>query len=556
MSGGAPYDESVYHLDLCILAYQLYTQTLLWPMDPYSEQMGRPWTRRRDAFLGRARRRFADRRVPAHLDPILTDVRRLGPVHPCFVKPERVGTWEAFDAPAAIADPIGAVWVATYRSSEPVLLWRAPGGTAGRPDELYAFEGMTGEVGRRQGHGSFLGYLLVRDLGTAGDYDVHVVFRGSRSGWVVRSAVRGLVAAQGNPDWTTAMDLWRQVEDPAISETGRSSRGFARSMAATLPNIAKCLDAIDRPGPPRAIHVGGHSLGGALATHFTASMVLAAPEGSARARAGGDTGWRSWPWDNVHLSTYGAPTVGDASFRAALEYSVRADRYLVAGDPVVSDRVERWGVHVGHEHLLDPPEDLRARRRWWHRADRQQRARVRQAYHAPKVVRRALIESLRAEGVDLTGVPAASGASAVDAPWASYPSFTALLEDHRRFRGQPANLDRVLRGLGAQLVTYLELAEWVLGRRRAYPLHLKSGRQRRLAAGAVRQVIEAVREIEEDPRDPAASERVWLRIRDAVNDDGFHAFLGQCLVLAHLAKVPDMPLRAFGELRACIDDSR
>lgn len=555
-SGGAPYDESVYHLDLCILAYQLYTQTLLWPMDPYSEQMGRPWTRRRDAFLNRARKRFAERRVPDHLDPILTDLRRLGPVHPCFVKPERLGTWEAFDTPGAIADRIGAVWLSTYRSAEPVLVWRAPGDPSARPDELLCFEGLTGQVWKRGGHGSFLGYVLVRDLGGEQDgaYDVHVVFRGSRSGWVIRSAVRGFFAGQGNPDWTTAMDLWRQVEDPAISGTGRSSRGFARSMAETLPNIARCLDAIDRPGPPRAIHVSGHSLGGALATHFAAAMVLAAPEGSARAQSAGDAGWRSWPWDNVHLSTYGAPTVGDASFRAALEYSVTADRYLIAGDPVVTARLERFGVHVGREHVLDPPADLRPKRRPWRRFDREQRAQVRQAFHAPQVIRRSLIESLREAGVDLSAVPASSGTEGPDAPWKSYASLAALLQDHRRFRGRPAGLEVVLRGIGAQLVTYLELAEWTLGRRRSYPFHLKSGRQRRLVTGAVRQVIEAIREIEEDPRDPTASERVWLRIRDAVNDEVLHRFLGQCLVLAHLAKVPDLPLRSFGELRVCVDE--
>ncbi|HMQ25266.1 MAG TPA: hypothetical protein PKA98_04720, partial [Acidimicrobiales bacterium] len=131
MAGGTPYDERLYDLDLCILSYQLYAQTLLWPMDPYSEQMARPWTSRRDAFLARARRRFAERRVPGPLDPILTDLRRLGPLRPCFMKPERLGTWEVFDAPSVIADRIGEVWVATERSSEPVLLWRAPGGTAG-----------------------------------------------------------------------------------------------------------------------------------------------------------------------------------------------------------------------------------------------------------------------------------------------------------------------------------------------------------------------------------------------------------------------------------------
>jgi hypothetical protein len=33
------YDELVYHLDLCTLAYQLHGQSLIWPMDPYLEQL-------------------------------------------------------------------------------------------------------------------------------------------------------------------------------------------------------------------------------------------------------------------------------------------------------------------------------------------------------------------------------------------------------------------------------------------------------------------------------------------------------------------------------------
>jgi len=559
VAGGTPYDERLYHLDLCILSYQLYTQSLLWPMDPYSEQMARPWTNRRDAFLARARRRFAERRVPGHLDPILTDLRRLGPLRPCFMKPERLGTWQVFDAPAPIADRIGEIWVTSYRSNEPVLLWRAPGGTAGRPDRLYCFEGRTGQVWRRDGHGSFLGFVLERDLGAdggaagAGDYDLHVVFRGSRSGWVVRSAMRGLVAGQGNPDWTTAMDLFRQVPEPRISATGRSSRGFGRSVNETLPNIAICLDALDHPGPPRAIHVSGHSLGGALAAHFAAAMVLAAPEGSARARTAGATGWRSWPWDNVELRTYGAPTVGDAAFRASLELSVSADRYWVAGDPVVTNRVERFGVHVGHEHPVPPPAALRPKPRPWQRDGGEVKPRVQQQFHRPQVLRDSLLELLEAEGADLGPVPAATP-GAPDEPWKSYESLGALLREHRRFRGQPANLEAALRGISAQLITYLELAEWVLGKRRAYPFHLKSARQRRLVAGAVRQVIEAIRAIEDDPRDPAASERVWLRITDAVNDVVFHRYLGQCLVLAHLAKVPDLPATAFGELAICLDE--
>ena len=295
-----------------------------------------------------------------------------------------------------------------------------------------------------------------------------------------------------------------------------------------------------------------------MATHFTASMVLAAPEGSARARSEGDEGWRSWPWDNVHLSTYGAPTVGDATFRAALELSVDADRFYVAGDPVASDRVERFGVHVGTDRRLDPPAALRPDRHRWRpwprgRAERERRDRIRQEFHKPQVIRAAIVEQALAEGRDLADVPAPGGLADPDGPWTSHSSFGAVLQHHSGFRERPADLERALHGIGAQMISYLEVAEWVLRRRKAYPLYLKSARERRLKSGAVHQVIEALHEIEDDPRDPAASERVWLRIRDAVNDDGFHRFLGQCLVLAHLAKVPDLSLETFGELRICID---
>ena len=32
------YDPWIFELDLCILSYQLHSQTLIWPMDPYYEQ--------------------------------------------------------------------------------------------------------------------------------------------------------------------------------------------------------------------------------------------------------------------------------------------------------------------------------------------------------------------------------------------------------------------------------------------------------------------------------------------------------------------------------------
>ena len=34
-----PYNEILYHLDLSIMAYHLFAQTLIWPWDPFYEQM-------------------------------------------------------------------------------------------------------------------------------------------------------------------------------------------------------------------------------------------------------------------------------------------------------------------------------------------------------------------------------------------------------------------------------------------------------------------------------------------------------------------------------------
>ena len=46
------YNELVYLLDLCTLSYQLHSQTLIWPMDPYYERIGhRQWSQGRSGAL-------------------------------------------------------------------------------------------------------------------------------------------------------------------------------------------------------------------------------------------------------------------------------------------------------------------------------------------------------------------------------------------------------------------------------------------------------------------------------------------------------------------------
>ena len=78
----------------------------------------------------------------------------------------------------------------------------------GAADLLYAFEGGTGDKGLAgEPHSqSLMGYVLMRWKGEH-DYDVHVVFRGSRSGTASRALLEALSDedARGNPDWITDM---------------------------------------------------------------------------------------------------------------------------------------------------------------------------------------------------------------------------------------------------------------------------------------------------------------------------------------------------------------
>ena len=59
---GLPYHPIVYHLDLTVLAYQLYSQSLVWPFDPYYEDLDPPPGRREDV-MDAVRQFAADRGV-------------------------------------------------------------------------------------------------------------------------------------------------------------------------------------------------------------------------------------------------------------------------------------------------------------------------------------------------------------------------------------------------------------------------------------------------------------------------------------------------------------
>ncbi len=390
------YDETVYLLDLCILAYQLHAQTLIWPMDPYYEQVyddddKRDMAKkRRDAFMSQVRTATANRpdlhgpgpcqgddrsgwRSNLLLDPIIANYARIYPWRPSFTRPNRENEkWIVYNTPSEITDLINEVRMVRYDSNagpfaanptiQPDVIHRnrpalnrpkMPAAT----DLLYCFEGGTGAIGgdstqKQYAAWSMMGFVLARTvtdvelkLSTANlqnpqpvGYDIYIVFRGSRSGALRPRAA--LAKEKGNPDWVTDLDLFQLVADPEISAHGSVCRGFRTSIKSMLPTVVKAMTEIDtaKKGAPRNIYVTGHSLGGALACHFTSAMVFGTKYGPNGVGKDMPDSLKRWPWRSVQLVTYSAPVVGSPIFKSYFDMSILSRRVWLDGDPITQEQ--------------------------------------------------------------------------------------------------------------------------------------------------------------------------------------------------------------------------
>lgn len=441
-----PYDPIVYHLDLSILAYQLYGQSLVWPFDPYYEELNDlQWSRSKMVErvrawaeeTGKAQResgaRIDDYRGPGALsafdnnpahDPIIYQYSRLYPWSSTISNAD--GKWTEYLTPAAITDRIAAVHVCYRTAGQPegtVSVTRLPdrrnGAVADARDVLLAFEGGTGDKGEpgQPASQSLMGFVLLRSAPTGESYDVHIAFRGSRSGSSARAALQAnfTSAASGNPDWITDLG-YNLVEAPQIATTGLVSRGMARSMRSLLPQLMHCLEqvAVSKAGVlPGNIYVTGHSLGGALAQHFTSAMLMGDDFGPTGQGQGMPAALKAWPWPNIKLITFSAPRVGeeawarklttrgldsdfftnplnpydanaltapDPSIAARLADTERpaAFRVLVPNDPVTGEKVP-GGKHVGKTLYARPAVLLQM---------------PETSAHEPELLRRLLVEAL------------------------------------------------------------------------------------------------------------------------------------------------------------------
>ena len=465
------YVKAVYLLDLCILSYQLHSQTLIWPMDPYYEQLSEKSEGLRVQFMTDVANQFAGAQLQGtgryhgradffgagngwnpntRLDPLVSEYGRINPWRPSFTRPER-GEWLLYNTPSVITDRIGTVQMMHYPANQgPGPLQPVGQGAAvpaavpvlqGLPfplqnptpgahhDVLYGFEGGTGAAGRPvdEAAWSLMGFVLAEfTAAPPSPYDVYVVFRGSRSG---KRRIPQYLNARGNPDWVTDLDLTTLVQDPAISAYGSVCRGFAASMKGMLPVIVKCLEDLDtNHGAPRTISVTGHSLGGALAAHFASAMILGThygPDGSGNGMPGP---LRAWPWRAMQLTTFSAPVVGGKTFRRLFDQTIPSARIWLDGDPITQEQLyEPVGV------------PLRVRK-----YDRQNRRKVvvgTTHSHEPYVLRRNIIRDwiVRYGNASVANVPANTGRPASDEPWQVFNSFQGLMDRLTGFRGILAN---------------------------------------------------------------------------------------------------------------------
>ena len=449
---GLPYHPLVYHLDLCVLAYQIYGQALIWPFDPYYEELNN-WQWGRTKFIARVRdwantkgreqvasgSGFGSYRGPGVLggfddnpahDPILYRYNRLHPWSHTITNAD--GRWIEYRTPEEITGPVRDVHV-SYR-----LTGGAPGDVTisrltpqrqdsapGARDALLAFEGGTGDKGEpgQPASQSLMGFVLLRHK-PAGGYDVHVAFRGSRSGSAGRALLQGnwTKSAGGNPDWITDLGYTYLAPEEGgahISTTGKVSRGFARSMDSILPQLIRCLQKVaelEGGTKPDRIYVTGHSLGGALAQHFVSAVLLGDRYGPVGSGAAMPAALRSWPWQDIKLITFGAPRAGDEEWAQVLTrdhldsevFTTPVDPYdrsalpvahpsivprltdenrpagfrvLLTQDPITTAKKIR-GKHVGKSVYVDKPSTIKMLMPWL------------KDKHEPTEIRDLMLESL------------------------------------------------------------------------------------------------------------------------------------------------------------------
>jgi hypothetical protein len=297
-----------------------------------------------------------------------------------------------------------------------------------------------------------MGFVLARHRPAAPpqNYDVHIIFRGSRSG-KLRPTEAG--SGKGNPDWVTDLQILSLKPEPVVSQTGAVATGFAEAQKQTLPTIMRCLDDINtlKGGAPNRIFVSGHSLGGALTCHFAAAVTLGNSYAhNIQGQQGGmPVNVRNWPWANMTVTTFGSAAAGNLAFSNALA-PVHCTRVWVLADPITT--VNPVG-HVGTSLCLAPPatDHLSPGER-----------------HDPETIRRYLAKGYEQQiyaNPNTIYQPPATANPKTDPlrPWAYFSNCLQMLGHLTSVGGYVPTA--VFKDFISNLVTYLRILKEVLGQR-------------------------------------------------------------------------------------------
>lgn len=374
------YNEIIYHLDLSIMTYHYFSQSLIWPWDPFYEVAGNVGGSSRDDFMADVRTRFMtgargatlnNNACPKELDPILCDYSRINPAKSSLYRPGPGTKWALFQPIPDIVDKIvdgrtvtaGTVNPITYNKANP---------TGNETDHIYFIEGRLGMTQSKpaQFQKDIVGFILERqyDPGDATKYDIHIAFRGSRSGAAGRAMMQGLWSKGGNPSWVTDMQVNNLVADAEISRIGKTPFGFSSAVKSAATNIYACLAAIHaRRGnnAPRRIYSTGHSLGGGMAGLFGLMINTKWDANNVSPVTGPalpgllSPAWAE-PIKKINVITHSAPVLGDWDFVNYYNYKINCKRVKVQWDPVTADNKDSklmYGLHAGA--LVQTPTNTR-----------------------------------------------------------------------------------------------------------------------------------------------------------------------------------------------------